>query len=166
MDKPAKLSDLIAALDMGEMMEYESYFDRNTNRIVMVESTMLSRVEEGDEESLADLSEDDEQLEIARAIVNDDGSRFLAPPDQYDFHEYRLMERFIGSLDDEKAADQLWRAINGRGAFRYFKDTIHNLGIQEKWYLFRDDAMKRFVIEWAEENGIPFEDDTQQTPKS
>jgi hypothetical protein len=165
MNTPAKLSDLILALDMGEMTEYETYFDRNTNRFVSVESSLLSSVEEGDEESLEDLDENDEQLEIAKAIADDDGARFIAPPDQFDFNEYRLMERFIGSLDDEKATDQLWRAIKGRGAFRYFRDTLQDLGIQEKWYRFRADAMKRFVIEWAEENGVPFEDDTRSRGK-
>jgi hypothetical protein len=106
MNKPVKLSDPILSLDMGEMIEYATYFDRNTNQIVSVESTLLSNVQEGDEEFLEDFAEDDEQLEIARAIANDDGSRFIAPPDQFDFNEYRLMERFIDSLDDEKAANQ------------------------------------------------------------
>jgi hypothetical protein len=160
-----KLSDLLLDLDMGDMTEYETYFDRNTNKIVSVESTMLSSVEEGDEEFLEDLDEDDEQLQIARAISNDDGSRFIAPPDKFDFNEYRLMERFIGSLDDEKAANQLYRAIDGRGAFRYFRDTLQDLGIKEKWYRFRNDAMKRFVIEWAEMNNVPFEDDARSPGK-
>jgi hypothetical protein len=167
MNTPAKLSDLIDALDMGVMQEYQTYFDRNTNRIVMVESSMISSIENGDEEFLKDLDEDedDEELETARAIASGDRSRFIAPPDQFDFDEYRLMERFIGSLDDEKAADQLWRAIKKRGAFRYFKDTLHDLGIQEKWYGFRHDAMKRFVIEWAEEKNVRYEDDTRNRGK-
>jgi hypothetical protein len=165
MSTRAKLSDLIDALEMGEMQEYKTYFDRNTNRIVMVESSMLSGIEEGDEEFLEDPDEDDEELETARAIADDSSGRFIAPPSQFDFDEYRLMERFIGTLDDEKAANQLWRAIKGRGAFRYFKDTLHDLGIQEQWYRFRHDAMKRFVIEWAEVNNILFEDDTQKIGK-
>jgi hypothetical protein len=165
MNTLAKLSDLLDALEMGELQEYQSYFDRNTNQVVMVESSILSSIEEGDEESLEDLAEDDEQLETAKAIVSDDGSRFLAPPDKFDFNEYHVMEQFIDSLDDEEAADQLGRAIKGRGAFRYFKDTLHDLGIQEKWYRFRADAMKRFVIEWAEMSGVPLEDDTRSPGK-
>jgi hypothetical protein len=159
MNPPAKLSDLIMAMEM-EFEDYRSYFDRQTGRIVTVESSLLSAIEEGDEEEL-DLAEwEEKDLEIARAIASDDGKRFLPGPDKFDFHEYRQMERFIGSLDDEKAADQLWRAIRGRGAFRYFKDTIHRLGIQNEWYQFRDEALRQFVIGWAGENEVPFEDDT------
>jgi hypothetical protein len=33
------------------------------------------------------------------------------------------MERFIGTVENAEAAEQLWRAIKGKGAFRYFKDT-------------------------------------------
>ena len=70
------------------------------------------------------------------------------------------MERFIGSLSDERDADQLWRSIKGKGAFRYFKDTLHRLGIQDQWYRYRDDAMKACVIEWSEANSVACEDDT------
>jgi hypothetical protein len=68
-------------------------------------------------------------------------------------------------MEPEEAADQLWRAIKGPGAFRYFKDTIHRLGMQEKWYQFRDEAMKQFIIEWAKDNDILFEDDTRKRHK-
>jgi hypothetical protein len=165
MNTPAKLSDLMMALEF-ETEEYRTYFDRDTGRTVAVESTVLSAVEEGDEEDLADLVEEgNEELEIAKAIINDDGSRFLSPPDKFDFHEYAQMERFIDSLKNDDIADQLWRAIKGPGAFRYFKDTIHRLGIQEKWYQFRDQAMKQFIIEWAKDNDILFEDDTRKPHK-
>jgi hypothetical protein len=161
MNPPAKLSDLIMAMEM-EFEDYRSYFDRKTGRIVTVESSVLSYIEEGDVEDHEDLAEwEEEELDIARAIIDDDGKRFLPGPDKFDFHEYRQMERFIKSLDDERAADQLWRAIKGRGAFRYFKDTIHRLGVQNDWYQFRDEALRQFVIEWAEENDVSFEDDTQ-----
>jgi hypothetical protein len=69
------------------------------------------------------------------------------------------MERFIRDLSDQDAVEQLWRAIKGRGAFRHFKDTAARLGLLHQWYDYRDDAMKRFVIDWAEANDVPYEDD-------
>ena len=66
---------------------------------------------------------------MARAIAGDTQDRFIHPPDRFEFHEYRQMERFIGSLADAAVADQLWRAVKGKGAFRYFKDTLHRRGI-------------------------------------
>jgi len=123
---------------------------------------VLRNVEEGDEDALADLPEwQHEELAIVRAMVADAGERFIAPPNRFEFHEYRHMERFIGSLSDEAAAEQLWRAIKGKGAFRYFKDTLHRLGLQDQWYRYREKVMKEFVIDWAKDNQVPYEDDSR-----
>lgn len=94
--------------------------------------------------------------------MDDPGERFLFPPDKFAFHEYRHMERFIGLLSDAEAAEQLWHAIKGRSAFRYFKNTLHRLGIQGQWRRYRHEAMKEFVIDWAEANEVANEDDTRK----
>ena len=128
--------------------DYMTRYDREAGRLVMVEESVLRSVEEGDEEGLAAVPEwQKEQVEIARAMVADTGERFIDPPDKFEFHEYRQMERFIVSLEEATAAEQLWRAIKGKGAFRYFKDTLHRLGLQDQWYRYREKAMKEFVIE-------------------
>ena len=74
-------------------------------------------------------------------------------------------EQFIQSWPDESVAGQLWRAIKGKGAFRYFKDTLHRLGIEKRWYEYRDKAMKDFIISWAEDNGVAYVDDTRGEDK-
>ncbi len=38
-----------------------------------------------------------------------------------------MMENFIYQLDDENKSSRLERAIRGKGAFRYFKDTLYDL---------------------------------------
>jgi Uncharacterised protein family (UPF0158) len=160
MNLPAKLSDLIDVLLM-DSPEHVTRFDRQTGQIVRVERSILSAVEEGAEDSLTHAPDwQKAEVEVARALCEDAGERFLHPPDKFDFNEYRQMERFIGTLSDQEAADQLWRAIKGKGAFRYFKDTLHRLGIQEEWYRYRDEAMKEFVIGWAEANNVLYEDNT------
>ena len=117
-------------------------------------------MEEGNEDELSDLPDwQKEEVETARAIVEDSGERFVDAPDKFVFHEYRHMERFIGTVEDREAAEQLWRAIKGKGAFRYFKDTASRLGLLEQWYRYRDDAMKEFVIDWAEAHRVPYDDD-------
>jgi hypothetical protein len=155
----AKLSDLIGALEF-DSPERRAYFDRQKGEIVSVERTILGAFEDGDEERFAHVPDwQKDEVEVARTIADDDGQRFIDAPDPHEFHEYRHMERFIGSLSDPQAADQLWRAIKGRGAFRYFKDTLYRLGLQDQWYQYRDEARKRFVIAWAEANNVAYEDD-------
>ena len=55
------------------------------------------------------------------------------------------MERFSESVDNDDWSSQLLTAISGRGEFRYFKDTIHRLGIQKDWYAFRDEAFREIA---------------------
>jgi hypothetical protein len=66
------------------------------------------------------------------------------------------MERFCYSVEDEAIRDDLCHAIRGRGAFRYFKEKIHDYGIAENWYRYRDEALREIAIAWCAENGIPY----------
>ena len=159
MNPLAKLSELTDALEF-ESVDRRTYFDRHTSRIVSVADTILSAVEEGEDEALRSLTDwQKEEVETARAIVNHSGDRFIDPPGKFEFNEYRHMERFIEALPDAEAAEQLWQAIKGKGSFRHFKDTLYRLRIQDQWYRHRDAAMKEFVIGWAEANNVPYEDD-------
>jgi len=157
MNATAKLSELLGSIEF-ESEDLAVYYDRQTGRIVMVERSLLDGVEEESVDKLPDWQKGD--IEIARAIFADTTGRFVDPPDKFDFHEYRQMERFIGTVENARDAEELWRAIKGKGAFRYFKDTASRLGLLEQWYQYRDAAVRKFVIAWAEANEVPFEDDT------
>lgn len=159
MSPAASLKDLVESLDF-QHDEYRSYFDRQTGRVVSVEISILSAFEEGDEDDLDDVPDwQKDEVEIARAIVEDQGNRFIEPLDKSDFHEYGHMEEFIDTVRDRRIASALARAIKGSGAFRRFKDTLYHFGMQDQWYEYREKAMKEFVIEWAEENDLVYEDD-------
>jgi hypothetical protein len=147
------------ALDF-ESVEHRTRVDLQNGCVVMVDLSVLRDAEEGDEEALRNVPKwQKPEVEIARAIVEDSGERFVAAPTKFDFHEYGHMERFVGAVKDPEAAEQLWRAIKGKGAFRHFKDTASRLGLLEQWRRYRNNAVKEFVIGWAEDHKVPFLDD-------
>ncbi len=159
--KPIKLSELIKALEF-DFEESVTRVDLQNGCVVTVDRTVLSAAEEGDEEALKELPEwEKKEVEIARAMAEDTGKRFVSAPGKFDFHEYSQMERFIRTVEDAEIAEQLWRAIKGKGAFRYFKDTASRLGLLDRWFRYRDDAMKEFVIGWAEAHNVAYEDDVK-----
>jgi hypothetical protein len=163
--KPVKLSELIEALEF-DSDEFGNWVDLQNGSVVRLAHSLISAVEEGDEDALESLADwEKEEVEIARAIVADSGERFVGAPAKFDFNEYRQMERFIGTVEDNAAAEQLWRAIKVKGAFRCFKDTANRLGMLKQWYEYRDNAMKEFVLDWAEAHQIPIADDTAPNPK-
>jgi len=155
--RPAvKIADLTDALEMVSP-ESTAWLDRATGRVWVIEDRVMA-VAEGDsidEEELSDWHED--ELAAARALLSET-DRGIELPTAFDFHEYRHMERFIGTLPASSYTDQLWHAINGRGAFRHFKDTAHRLGVLDAWYAYRDEALRRFMLDWARVHEIPVDE--------
>ena len=98
-----------------------------------------------------------ESVAKAKKVLAD--SDFIELPDQFEIHEYSIMERFCFSVSDERVQNALLRAIKGRGAFRHFKDRIFEEGVQEDWFAFREKAFKRIAADFLESQGIAFIDE-------
>jgi hypothetical protein len=132
--------------------EARFYLDRETGEVVLLTEEMSSDLEG----RLSDPP--DWQLELMELAkkVDADPDRYVSLPDRFEVHEWDIMRRFVQTVDDDRAYEQLMDAIHGRGAFRHFKDTIHPLGIADDWYQFRDRAFEEIAIAWLEEHGIPY----------
>ena len=147
-----KLKDVIEGLEFLTD-EGTSYLNTTTGEVVYVTTEELRAAEE--EAPLEDCPDwQHDAIRIAKEILETDD--YLPLPTKFDIHEYRIMERFCLSVDDEDIRDDLCNAIRGRGAFRYFKDRIHAYGIAEDWYRYRDAALREIAIAWCEEHGIQY----------
>ena len=69
---------------------------------------------------------------------------------------YQDMVDFIEFLSDERAARRLARAIQGKGAFRRFKDELNEEypELLEAWYAFRDVRAHRRAVDWLADNSL------------
>ena len=105
-----KLEDIIEAMEFAGM-ETEYYYDIQNEKVVMLLDGMV------DGEDNPEFFED-----------------YIPLPGQYDINEYRLMEEVIYELPAGKNQDVLTGAIQGRGAFRRFKDKLYDLNLQKQWY--------------------------------
>ena len=96
-----------------------------------------------------DLSEEDERL----SEEIDESDDYVAV-DRISSHEaYQWMVDFVDEMvapTDENAAEKLSIALEGKGAFRRFKDTLYRVDEkwQQAWYQFRDKQLKDAVEEW------------------
>jgi hypothetical protein len=95
------------------------------------------------------LSNEDEQL-----LEEIDGSDDYVAVERIPSHEaYQWMVDFVDEMvapTDEHVAEKLSIALNGKGAFRRFKDTLHGVDDQwlQAWYQWRDKRLKAAVDEW------------------
>jgi hypothetical protein len=64
-----------------------------------------------------------------------------------------MMERFALMQDDARC-ERLLSDIRGAGAFRRFKDRIHELGLTDDWYEYRAAQYRQAAMDWAESHGL------------
>jgi hypothetical protein len=163
MSTPVKLSEILDALSMP-FEEICAYCDRRTGKVIHLQSDLVILAEDGEmDEDDCPVDADDEEMAEATRIAEDTEGRYVALPDKFEIDEYRIMQRFSLSYEDEHISDALCRAIDGRGAFRHFKDTIHRFGIADQWYKYRDEALKAIAEDWCEAFEVEHVDDTRQT---
>ena len=63
--------------------------------------------------------------------------------------QYRWMERFIPMVENEELKQKLMRAIDGKGAFRRFKDVLMGyIQEREQWFVFRSERLRVFMEAW------------------
>lgn len=69
--------------------------------------------------------------------------------------QYRWMERFVASVADEGLRDRLIMSIDGKGAFRRFKDVLLAFPAErERWFSYRADLLHWHIHNWLLEHDI------------
>jgi hypothetical protein len=80
---------------------------------------------------------------------SDDPDRWLWVDCEGSRNAYRDMEWFIGTIADRDRADRLEIAIEGKGAFRRFKDVLARWPDQlERWYTFSEERQRGRARAW------------------
>lgn len=124
--------------------------DAASDSTVFVVSKRRNRVLLFFEGSLADHLEDNITLEDA---LNDPDS-YIPLPREYEIHEYQIIENFVNSLEDEDEARELLNSMQGKGAFRRFKEKVSLLSLEDRWYNHREEAYEKIALEWCVKNGV------------
>ncbi len=76
--------------------------------------------------------------------------------------QYRWMERFIATVEENEFRDKLVRAIDGKGAFRRFKDVLMSYPVdRERWFAFRSERLRACMEAWLLAHGIEAEERTE-----
>jgi len=119
-------------------IEHSSWLDRMTGEVLSVF--------DGDDP-------DDREAVFQR--INAQPKRFVAiePPDAR--AQWEWMSEFTASVPDAQLRDLLDVALDGRGAFRRFKDVL--LGAPEerqRWSRFRDDRMHQAIARFLDEANV------------
>jgi hypothetical protein len=146
-----KLRDVLEAMEYPE--EWECYVNPSTGEIIAITDEERDYVDDPD----ADISDLAEWLQesIRKGREAMESLDVIALPSKFDVHEWEIMRRYAASLEEPERSELL-DAIHGTGAFRLFRITTDRLGLRDDWLRFRDEALKRFAIDWLNEHRIEY----------
>src|SRR6185436_17618187 len=69
--------------------------------------------------------------------------------------QYRWMERYIPMVEDPDLQQKLGQAIDGKGAFRRFKDVLMAYAPErERWFTFRSERLRIFMEAWLSAHAL------------
>ena len=111
-------------------------------------------LEAGEIRFLSDYT-DDEEAEKLKDKIDEEFDRYERIPKVESYQSYADMQDFIATVKDEHLAELLEVAINGKRAFRRFKDVLLRYPEErERWFQFKDDRMWERAREWFDDIGV------------
>ena len=114
--------------------DVSSYLNRETGEIVVVSS----RAREGGDD-----------------VIRQNPALFTHIDPVASREQYRMMERFIETVNIPALKTQLGDAIVGKGAFRRFKDVVGRHAEERKrWFAFRDVLLHLHVLDWLKQQRV------------
>lgn len=134
---PVDLETLATALEEDAAMSTGGYVDLHTGDVLDDSSTDLGLV---GEDAVVDVEADPDRWLHFDCSGSRDG--------------WRDMATFAERLHDDALRDRLERATEGKGAFRRFRDLVHQEGLAEQWYVFSADRKLGRARDFLADAGI------------
>ena len=112
--------------------ETHSYLDLKTGQVV----------------TIVDSRPEDEEK---RQLIRRSEGRFVHLDPASSREQYRWMERFVSSVSDPPLRERLLIAIDGKGAFRRFKDVLLAFPAErERWFAYRSELLHFHIQTWLD----------------
>jgi hypothetical protein len=90
-----------------------------------------------------------------RSRVMAGGDAFLRVEPASSREQYKWMERFVVGVTDPVLRERLIISIDGKGAFRRFKDALLNYPVErERWFTYRGELLHWHIQEWFKRDEI------------
>jgi uncharacterized protein UPF0158 len=132
---PINWTDLETAFERNAP-DTESFLDTRTGEVVTVTEGAIDYTEQ-------------------RAKVQAGGEAFVRIEPAASREQYKWMERFVAGVTDEPLRERLVIAIDGKGAFRRFKDVLLNYPTErERWFSYRSELLHWAMHKWLEKEQL------------
>ncbi|QYR20233.1 UPF0158 family protein [Paenibacillus sp. sptzw28] len=153
---PVKIDELIDELEV-QIDDTFTYINTRTAEVITLTREEIRAAE--DEIPLEKFPEWQRgNIKQAISIMEDEDGIYVDYTLRNEYNEYEIMEEFIGTIDNQLIRDELYESIQGRGAFRRFKDGIIEHDIDRQWYKYKENKIRELVREWCKDNDIEIQE--------
>jgi hypothetical protein len=143
---------------MGEMdmdfVDQLTLLNITTGKIVTLLREFITYAEEGKPFDNQPQWQQEQMILAIDVLENED--KYIPLPSKFEVDEYGMMEDFSFKQTGEKRT-RLLHAIDGKGAFRRFKDKVYQMDLDDLWYTFREGKYKQIAINYCEQHGLKYE---------
>ena len=150
---------------------FDYFLDRETGEIIILSEDIIKKAQEILEESYDDDIGDfedvevekvpvipewmEDEIELALDIFIYEKERYERIPERNHQYGYNTMKEFALTLDDETLKQTLLGLLDGKNAFRRFKDALGQYPKERKlWYGFNAKAARNEIEAWLKTIGI------------
>ncbi len=151
---------------------FDYFFDVETGEVILFSDEIMreitSRLYDSDFEEIREDIEyiefDEEpdlpdwmldEVDLALEVLLNRDERYIRIPERKKADAYQSMADFIKTIEDPILREELTHALNGKGAFRKFKDVLIDYPKERKrWHGHNAKTMKIEIREWLLSVGI------------
>jgi hypothetical protein len=119
--------------------EHQYFLDTDSGEVILV----------------SEYDDDEESRQRLEAIDEAEPGRYVEVPRAESRDGYADMQEFIDTVSDKRLQELLEVAIQGKGAFRRFKDVLGRDPAElQRWFAFQMERLDTRVREWLADEGI------------
>ena len=167
-------AEIQKAIEDTDREAFDYFLDTETGDVVVLSGDIIDRaqqiLEENFDEDMAeyeqiDLDEEcdipewmEDEIELALNIFLYDKERYVRIPERIHSNGFSAMKEFSETLINLQLKEHLLAILDGKGAFRRFKDALEPYPKERKqWYGFNAAYAKKDVVKWLGTIGIETE---------
>ena len=159
------------AMEDTERDAFDYFLDRENGEIIILSEDIIKKAQEILAESYDDDIGDfedvevekvpvipewmEDEIELALDIFIFEKERYVRIPERSHQYGYNTMKEFAGALNDEALKQTLLGLLDGKNAFRRFKDALGPYPKERKlWYGFNAKASRTEIETWLKTIGL------------
>jgi hypothetical protein len=174
-----RFDDIQKAMEDVVRDAFDYYLDLSTGDVITISEEVFnevnSRLYEGENDDIEDDVECiefehepdvpfwmEDEMEVAMDVLFDEQGRYARIPERSSIEAHRIMSDFVSTVQEPELKKMLLSALDGKGAFRRFKDSLLNYPQERKrWHGFNARSMQHLISGWLKSVGVDADKEVQ-----